>query len=112
MTLCGELQESSFEVAAQRMQDLLDKDADDLLTPADSTEIETLTSEADRLMLRKAHSAALLHWRGHTLPPADKLWQLMSAYLSASLRKKLIETDDHRCACCRQPKQLPVSNGC
>ncbi|MEI2609311.1 MAG: hypothetical protein V9G20_11845 [Candidatus Promineifilaceae bacterium] len=24
---------------------------------------------ADRLMLRKAHAAALLRWRDHTLPP-------------------------------------------
>jgi hypothetical protein len=30
-------------------------------------------AEADRLMLRKAHAAALLQWRGHAVPPFERL---------------------------------------
>jgi hypothetical protein len=36
-------------------------------------ELDRLTEEADLLMLRKAHAAALLRWRGHAIPPAEKL---------------------------------------
>jgi hypothetical protein len=32
-----------------------------------------LRIEFDRWMLRKAHAAALLQWRGQRVPPADKL---------------------------------------
>ncbi len=60
-------------VDADRMQELLDQNADDLLTQIERSELERLSWEADRLMLTKAHAAALLRWRGHVLPPAEKL---------------------------------------
>ena len=56
-----------------RLQELLDQNANTQLTEAERTELTHLRSQADRLMLRKAHAAALLRWRGHTIPPADKL---------------------------------------
>lgn len=56
-----------------RLQELLDKNANDQLATTERTELTQLRTEADRLMLRKAHAAALLRWRGHTIPPADKL---------------------------------------
>jgi hypothetical protein len=56
-----------------RLQELLDKRADGRVSEAERAELEQLHAEADRLMLRKAHAAALLHWRGHTVPPADNL---------------------------------------
>ena len=56
-----------------RLEELLDKNANDDLEPAEQVEIDRLCMEADRLMLRKAHAAALLHWRGHVIPPADRL---------------------------------------
>lgn len=52
---------------------LLDKNAAGTLTEAERQELTRLRTEADRFMLRKGHAAALLRWRGHRLPPADKL---------------------------------------
>ena len=56
-----------------RMEELLEKNADDQLTQAGRAELTYLQTEADGLMLRKAHATALLRWRGHTVPPADKM---------------------------------------
>lgn len=56
-----------------RYQELLDKIASKALTESERLELTELRTEADRFMLRKAHAAALLRWRGHLLPPADKL---------------------------------------
>ena len=38
-----------------------------------TTELNTQVAETDRLMLRKAHAAALLQWRGHAVPPFERL---------------------------------------
>jgi hypothetical protein len=48
-----------------RYDELLDRNAEGLLAPAEHDELERLREEADRFMLRKAHAAALLRWRGH-----------------------------------------------
>jgi hypothetical protein len=48
-----------------RYDELLERNAGGLLTPAEHDELERLREEADRFMLRKAHAAALLRWRGH-----------------------------------------------
>lgn len=56
-----------------RHQELLDKNAAGTLTAVERNELTRLRTEADRFMLRKGHAAALLRWRGHKLPPADKL---------------------------------------
>jgi hypothetical protein len=61
------------EAYIARLQELLEKNANDQLTEAERAELTQLRTEADQLMLRKAHAAALLRWRGHTIPPADKL---------------------------------------
>lgn len=57
----------------ERYQILLDKNANDTLSAAERTELAQLRTEFDRRMLQKAHAAALLQWRGHQIPPADKL---------------------------------------
>ncbi len=57
----------------ERYQELLDKNADRTLAEDERFELAQMRTEADRFMLRKAHAAALLRWRGHKLPPADKL---------------------------------------
>lgn len=54
-------------------QELLDKKANGTLTSDEQAELVQLRTEADRFMLRKAQAVALLRWRGHTIPPADKL---------------------------------------
>lgn len=54
-------------------QTLLDKNANDALSVEERAELTQLRTEFDRHMLRKAHAAALLQWRGHQIPPADKL---------------------------------------
>lgn len=56
------------EADTVRLQELLDKNANDQMTATERTELMQLRSEADHLMLRKAHAAALLRWRGHTIP--------------------------------------------
>ena len=56
-----------------RYQALLDKNANEVIAEAERLELTQLRIEADRYMLRKAHAAALLRWRGHQLPPAEKL---------------------------------------
>jgi hypothetical protein len=45
----------------------------DTLVPAERTELTELRIEADRFMLRKAQAAAILRWRGHLLPPPERL---------------------------------------
>lgn len=57
-----------------RLQDLLEKNADDALTAAEQLELDAQVAAADRYMLRKAHAAALLQWRGHAVPPFERLW--------------------------------------
>lgn len=56
-----------------RYQELLDKNANEVITAAEQLELDELRREADRFMLRKAQAAALLHWRGHSIPPSDQL---------------------------------------
>lgn len=61
------------EAEMDRYEDLLHRNANEGLTPTEQYALTQLRYEADRFMLRKAHAAALLRWRGHQLPPADKL---------------------------------------
>lgn len=56
-----------------RYQELLDKNANETITETERLELTNLRIEADRFMLLKAHAAALLRWRGHQLPPPEKL---------------------------------------
>ncbi len=61
------------EEEMNRYEDLLRKNANDTLTAVEQDELNHLHHEADRLMLGKAHAAALLRWRGHRLPPSERL---------------------------------------
>ena len=54
-------------------QDLLDKNREGTISDAERQELRALRAESDLFMLRKAHAAALLRWRGHKIPPAEKL---------------------------------------
>jgi len=54
------------EAEMNRYDELLAQNQDGQLTPAEKQELQQLRQEADRFMLRKAHAAALLRWRGHT----------------------------------------------
>lgn len=56
-----------------RYQVLLDKNANQTLSAGERDELTRLRTSLDRDMLRKAHAASLLQWRGHQIPPADKL---------------------------------------
>lgn len=58
---------------AALLQELLEKNAGDELTAAEQLELAAQVAEADRFMLRKAHAAALLQWRGHAVPPLERL---------------------------------------
>ena len=57
----------------ERYQTLLDKNANDTLSVEERAELAQLRTEFDRRILQKAQAAALLQWRGHQIPPADKL---------------------------------------
>jgi hypothetical protein len=56
------------EADMTRYDELLAKNQQGNLTKAERLELTDLRTEADRFMLRKAHAAALLRWRGHTIP--------------------------------------------
>jgi predicted transcriptional regulator len=56
-----------------RYQALLDKNANQTLSVSEQNELAQLRASQDREMLRKAHAASLLQWRGHQIPPANKL---------------------------------------
>jgi hypothetical protein len=60
-------------VLMDRYQVLLDKNADQTLSTEEQKELTHLRTNLDRQMLLKVHAAALLQWRGHQIPPADKL---------------------------------------
>ncbi len=61
------------EAEMEPYQEWLDKNANRLLTADERDELAKLRVEFDRAMLRKAHAAALLRWRGHPVPPAEML---------------------------------------
>lgn len=54
-----------------RYQELLEKNANGTITAGERAELTDLRIEADRFMLRKAHAAGLLRWRGHQVPPTN-----------------------------------------
>jgi len=54
-------------------QELLDKNANGILSAGERDELVKLRVESDRFMLCKAHAVALLRWRGHRVPPAEAL---------------------------------------
>jgi hypothetical protein len=60
-------------IQMDRYQILLDKNANETLSPKEREELTQLRTQLDRQMLRKAHAAALLQWRGHQIPPAELL---------------------------------------
>lgn len=56
-----------------RYQVLLDKNADETISIEEQAELAQFRTEFDRQMPLKVHAAALLQWRGHQIPLADKL---------------------------------------
>ncbi|MDM8537605.1 hypothetical protein QUF70_12680 [Desulfobacterales bacterium HSG17] len=56
-----------------RYQDLLDKNSNETISNSEQNELNKLRGESDRFMICKAHAVALLQWRGHQIPPADRL---------------------------------------
>ena len=57
------------EAEMERYQELLDKNANGDLAVEGRDELVKLRMEYDHFMLRKAHAAALLRWRGHQVTP-------------------------------------------
>jgi hypothetical protein len=60
------LQKSAADVV--RYDELLMRNQAGTLTDTERLELNDLRTAAEGLMLRKAHAAALLRWRGHTVP--------------------------------------------
>jgi hypothetical protein len=59
------------EADMERYQELLDKNANSILSASERDELTNLRVESDRFMLCKAHAVALLRWRGYQVPPAN-----------------------------------------
>ena len=57
----------------ERYQELLDKNAGSGLSADERDELASLRIEFDRAMLCKVHAAALLRWRGYSVPLAEGL---------------------------------------
>ena len=51
--------------------ELLDKNRDGTVSGEERRRLAELRAESDRFMLRKAHAAALLRWRGHKMLPVQ-----------------------------------------
>lgn len=51
-----------------RYNELLEINKQGRMSEAERLELTRLRREADQFMLRKAHAAALLRWRGHPVP--------------------------------------------
>jgi hypothetical protein len=49
--------------------DMLDKNKSGMISDQEHRRLAELRTWADRFMIRKAHAAALLRWRGHKMPP-------------------------------------------
>lgn len=56
-----------------RYQELLDKNANGVLTALERVELTQLRNAVDRFLLRRAYAVDLLHWRGHAIPPVHQL---------------------------------------
>jgi len=61
------------EADMERYQELLDKNANGILSADERDELVRLRVESDRFMPCKAHAAALLRWRGCQVQPAEAL---------------------------------------
>ena len=61
-------QSRKTEAELARYDELLERNRLGSLTTAEQLELKELRTEVERFMLRKAHAAALLRWRGHTVP--------------------------------------------
>ena len=57
----------------RKLHRLLNKNQSGTLTPREGKELESLQFQADKVMLRKAHAAVLLKWRGHRIPTPEEL---------------------------------------
>jgi hypothetical protein len=56
-----------------RHTNLLAKNADHPLTPAEQQELANLRQAADHLMLRKTYAWSILRWRGQRIPALNEL---------------------------------------
>ena len=73
----GEVLKSKVSPTTQRkLRRLLRKNQAETLTDRERQKLETLQHEADLVMLRKAHAALLLKWRGHRIPTLKELRKL------------------------------------
>ena len=69
-----EVVQSRVPLATQkRLHRLLSKNQLGTLTERERLALEGLQREADVVMLRKAHAAVLLKWRGHRVPTPQEL---------------------------------------
>jgi len=61
------------EAELSRYVALLERNAEQTISSAEQVELETLRESADLFMLKKAQAVPLLHWRGHAIPPSERL---------------------------------------
>lgn len=56
-----------------RMEGLLARNQDGMLTATEKQELTQLSDKAEQLTVKKAFAYALLRWRGHPIPTLDSL---------------------------------------
>ena len=61
-------QSKNNQLNYERYDDLLSKNQNGEITAVEKLELAKFREKADCFMLRKAHAAALLRWRGHAVP--------------------------------------------
>jgi hypothetical protein len=66
--LWGFVQKRKSVKEMTRYDELLEKNQHEGISELERLELANLRKEADHFMLRKAHAAALLRWRGHPVP--------------------------------------------
>ena len=53
-----------------RYDELLEKNKEHVLDESEQVELLNLRKDSERFMLRKAHAASILQWRGNRVPVA------------------------------------------
>jgi len=72
--LLRSIAESQIPQAKQtRHVELLEKNKEGTIIPAERAELAILREQADQVMLRKAYAWALLRWRGSPLPTLEDI---------------------------------------
>jgi len=76
-----ELTKKELSIAQQKKYErLLRQNSRGAITPKGEQELETLQTEADRLMLKRAYAYNLLKWRGYSIPSQKEIEKMEKTF--------------------------------